>query len=241
MKKIIFSLSLLLFGVGSIAQNEGFIYDGGLTIKTTSDFYNLQGSDVRNSAAFLKENEIEGSPYLNDNFILGYIITKDDIKYVDIPLRYNIYNNEIEFEKQEAIFALEDPLNYTEIVIGRQTFIFSSYTSKKDTKRVNNSSYFEALNTNKELLLLKRYEVLFNKPVPSKGYVDAKPAEFKKSTVRYYLKFGGAAAQEVGSLKATLLFFGDKSKDVATFVKKEKIKFRKEDDLLKIVAFYNHM
>jgi hypothetical protein len=223
MKKIIFSLSIILLAVGVLAQNEGFIHDGELTIKTLS-----------------KDNSIEGYPYLNDEFVSGSIITVNNLKYIDIPLRYNIYNDEIEFQKGDIVFVLDNPLNYVEITIGSQVFIHSTFGNGASNNTVK-YSYFEVLNPKMELLLLKRFGVRFNKSVPNKGYYEAKPAEFKLSPERFYLKFKNDAAQEVVKLKTTLLLFGDKSKDVKVFIKKEKLKLRKETDLISIVEFYNSL
>jgi len=242
--KFIRNLCLAFFCFGfitaAISQNEGYIYDGGLTIKTTSDFFKIQASDVKNTKAFLKDNDIAGTPYLNNDFVPGNIITKNAVKYIDIPLRYNIYNDEIEFSQDGEAFALENPLNYSSISIAEQSFIYSSFVGRAKGE-AGKASFFELMNNKGKLFLLKRYSVQFIKPSPSQGYVEAKLAEFKKTPDSYYFKFGSSPAQEVGNLKSTLLMFGKHSKRIATFIKAEKLKLRNQEDLLRIVSFYNDL
>jgi len=239
MKKLFLILFFGSFFSGANSQNEGFIYDGGLTIKTSNEFYLYTSNTSKNINDFLKDNEIEGSPYLNNDFIKGYVVTIDSLKYIDIPLRYNIYNDEIEFEQNANVFALDNPLNYNEISIGTHIFLYLAFESGSGDNQ-NKSTYFEVLNPTQDLLLLKRFGVQFNKVTSAQGYVEAQPANFKKTPERFYLKFkNNELAKEVGNLKSTLSMFSDRSDEIASFIKKRKLKLRKEEDLITIVNYYN--
>ena len=237
MKKLFLCLILLVFALGTNGQNDGFINEGDLNIKTKGAFLKLHGENIKNAKAFLEQNGVKGSPYMMEEFVDGYVVTNNNFKYVDIPLRYNIYNDNIEFQRDDEILAFNNPSDYRVIAIGNHIFIYSEYASSNSNK----STYFEVLNNNKKLLLLKRYGMELINPVASKGYVEAKPAEFKQNPVRYYLKVDGMPAQEIGNLNTTFLLFGDKKSAIEDLIKMEKLKLRKQSDLLRIVDFYNAM
>ena len=58
----------------------------------------------------LSEVDIEGTPYLDDEFIKGTVYTTSKQKIIDIPVRYNIYNDNLEFKSPEAkILAVSKP------------------------------------------------------------------------------------------------------------------------------------
>ncbi|MBN2236061.1 MAG: hypothetical protein JW729_00790 [Bacteroidales bacterium] len=235
MKKFALNFLLILIGFAVYGQNEGFIHDGGITMKTFGDFYKLNAQNIKDTKAFLQDNEIEGSPYLRNEFQNGYVLTSTNIKYQDVPLRYNIYNDEIEFQMDDNVLALDNPDNYQEVAIGGDIFINCPIKGGSN----NASSYFIRLNNQKKLVLLKRFGIEFLPAKSPQGYVDAKPATFKKMPVSYYVKFEGKPAEEIGNLKSLLSLFGDKSTEMETYIKKEKLKLRNEEDLLKIISKYN--
>jgi len=65
--------------------------------------------------------------------------------YVGVPLHYKVYNDEMEFESKDNIFALDNPLNYPSISIGNQIFVYVPYRNSAN-KEGESSGYFELLN-----------------------------------------------------------------------------------------------
>ncbi|HAG15375.1 MAG TPA: hypothetical protein DCG69_02470 [Bacteroidales bacterium] len=235
MNKLFFGLFMAAFALNAHAQTEGFIFEGDLSIKTTGAFLKLQGENITDVKNFLEQKGVKGSPYLMDEFVDGFVVTNTNIKYINVPLRYNLFNEEIEFRKDESVLALQNPNDYRAVSIGNQLFIYSSYLSSTTIR----SGYFEVLNNQKNLLLLKRYGVELLDPIPTRGYVEAKPAEFKKLLARYYLRFDESPAQEITNQKAFISMFGEKRQFILDLIDKEQLKFKKEADLVRIVQYYN--
>jgi len=77
--------------------------------------------------------EIQGSPYFNEEFSDGRIVTKDD-KSVFLKLRYNIYSDEIEFLNNDKIYSIAKPVYIKEFCIGEQKIRFSTYLDGKFVK-----------------------------------------------------------------------------------------------------------
>jgi hypothetical protein len=235
MNKLFFGLFMAAFALNAHAQTEGFIFEGDLSIKTAGIFLRLQGENIKDVKKFLEQKGVKGSPYLMDEFVDGFVVTKTNIKYIEIPLRYNLFNEEIEFRRDETVFALQNPADYQAVSIGNRLFIYSNYLASSTIR----SSYFEVLNNQKTLMLLKRHEVELLEPIPTKGYVEAKPAEFKKLLARFYLKFNENPAQEITTQKAFLSMFGEKSQLILNLMDREQLKLKREADLVRIVQYYN--
>ena len=84
MKQIVtFSILLLISALSANAQS---IYD----IRNAVDFFEMYKSRSGDYKKALTENDIKGSPFLNDEFIKGTIYTYQKVQFNDIPLRYNI-------------------------------------------------------------------------------------------------------------------------------------------------------
>jgi hypothetical protein len=67
---------------------------------------------------------IEGSPYLNDDFIDGTIYYDKKYKIDKVPLRLNLYNGDMEFKEKNTTMAIADPSRINKIVMGAYTFIY---------------------------------------------------------------------------------------------------------------------
>lgn len=80
----------------------------------------------------LTEKDIQGSPFLNQEFVNGSVYTTTKFQYADIPLRYNIYNDNIEFKTPEnKILAIAQPETIDKITFGDYTMEYLSYMNVK--------------------------------------------------------------------------------------------------------------
>ena len=81
------------------------------TIADLSSFSDLLSFEKNKSGAFYNNGyrDFDGTPYLNDNFIPGEVIINNSIRIEDVPLRYNIFSNRIEFRnKQKQVFEIDN-------------------------------------------------------------------------------------------------------------------------------------
>ncbi|MBU1013103.1 MAG: hypothetical protein KKG99_08850 [Bacteroidetes bacterium] len=207
----------------------------GLTpTQTFDDFLSLvnKGTIKR---AILSEADIKGSPNLNDNFILGTILTNNKIKYVDVPLRYNIYNDDMEFEVDKNTYlAISNPKSMNEICIGDDVFV---YTIKRN-KKGEQFGYYQLLQKGK-VQLLSRYNIVFKEATTTTGYKAPEPAKLERNSNTYYLQIGTDEPQEISGKKDIQTIFGSESPKIEAFIKKEKLNVRKEADLIELVKFIN--
>jgi len=183
----------------------------------------------------ISEEDIEGSPYLNEEFIKGTVYTTNKYQYNDIPLRYNIYNGDVEFKTPDnKILAIAASETIEKIVFGNYTLEYIPYISVKKAE----NGYLLVLSKGKVSLYAKP-EITYVAPTKAAAYKDAEPAKFQRRNDTFYLRIGSETAKSVGNKKDLNGAFPDHQAEIEAFLKKNKISTSKADELKSLVEFYN--
>ena len=181
--------------------------------------------------------DIKGSPYQQNDFTDGNVVQNNGITYKKVPLRYNGYDDQIEFkDKKGAVMYIGNPESYKEFKIGSQIYIFRKNLKSKPKVE----GYFELLEDGK-LQLLKRFEVSLKKAEPAQAYSDPKPAEFIKKQPTYFIISNGNQIAEVRNEKDILELLPDQKETVSKYIKKNKLKVKREEDLRQVIVYYNSL
>ena len=227
MRRVVFSIFLLIVLTNNLSAQTML---NGLMENYRFTKIN-EGTYTRNN---LKMSDIQGSPYLDAKYNLGKITTKDGAVYKDIPLRYNAFTDDLEFQKGEDSYNT-DP----KTIVKRAEFgglVFSCLGYDADGKIQN--GFFEVLIEGKATLLVK-YTVKFLEKEAAKAYVEPKPARFTTSQKEYFIAFGDAPAKLITNKKSLLELFGNQKDEMESFISKNKLSVKADDGLTKIVAHYN--
>lgn len=176
-------------------------------------------------------NNIDGSPFLSDEFIKGRLWTTDGVVIVDVPLKLNFYSNEIiALGLSGQPFAL-DERNYLKITLpyeGRE-LVF---------KRINNSRpnvFYEVLYESEELTFFKERYVTIKE---SKNYgLSASPQKFSPRA-RYFIIQNGGHADKTKLKKKNLLalFPPSLAKKMEDYAEENHLILGKESDWVKVFA-----
>ncbi len=180
----------------------------------------------------LNEEGIKGSPYENEEFTNGFLVTINNTKYENIPLRLNIYNDDIEYQTKDGeILALYNRGIINHLMIGSSKYKYLPYSKGDRTYK----TFFKVIEEGKASLLV-RHKVIFSEARPAADYKKSAPPTFKRQPDEYYIKLDDGLAQKVSGKKdlETIL-----SPSVKAFIKKNKIKTTRLDDLQKLVHYYN--
>jgi hypothetical protein len=180
--------------------------------------------------------EFEGSPYLKETFVKGKIFTSKKL-YAEVPLRYNIYNDDMEFMQGDATYALYPEPQIVKVALGDEIYV----VEKQEAKGKRQYGYLSRLDSGKVTLLSKKIVRFTDKQEPKALEAAGKPAKFTRAADLYYYKIGVDAASKVGSLKSFIESLPDKQDQMTEFAKKEKLSTRTEEDLLKLVKYYNSL
>lgn len=229
MKKVIFPIViLLLIAFNSIAQVD-------YQISSALDLFRANKMATGDFSKTIAEENIDGSPYLNDDFINGTIFTTSKVQYVDIPLRFNIFNDAIEFRtNDDKVMAMATPEIIERVTFGEYEMVYAPFAVQKKIKR----GFFKVI-LNGNISLYARPEILYQQPEEPGAYKEAKPARFVSKPDSYFLRIGLNEAIKVDKKNDVIDFFPEHNDEVAAFIKKNKIKTNKEADLKELVEYYN--
>ena len=180
--------------------------------------------------------DFEGSPFLNDDFVSGEVYSSKK-SYTNLPLRYNIFNDNMEFKQNGTVYALYPEPRILKVLLGDEVYV----VEKHEVKGKMTPGYLERLDSGKVTLFAKKIVRFTEKQEPKALESKGKPATFTRAQDTYYYKIGNGEAIKVGSLKNLIENLPDKKDEMATFAKKEKISVRSESDLLHLVKYYNSL
>ena len=232
MKKLTLTFAIVLFST-LLSFSQYLNYD----IIDAMDFFDTEQLTNAPRAKVLTEKDIDGTPYLEDDFKPGTIYTTTKNKIVDIHLRYNIYNDELEFQiEQNQVLAIENPEMIAMAEFGGHKMKYIPYLKGQKPAKA-----FFRLIEDGEIALFAKSETAFEKTVPGNGIKAEIPARFVQKPDVYYLKTGDNMARKVGNKKELVLYFEEHQDEVAAFVKKNKVKTNKAHSLQELIAYYNSL
>jgi hypothetical protein len=218
-KRIICILFFLYIWIGVFSQ-----FSNPTVINRTNELA------VREAKFTLNYRDIEGNPYYTSDFINGVAYLKDG-NYASLPLRYDIFRDEIEFIKENKIYWLKkSDLLY--VRYGSDILVLTNTIA--DTSQIG---YFFLKSTGKNKLLFKK-TISYNPEVPPKGYSETVPARFKEEVDEFYIQLEGKPIQKVKSSKDLTTIF-ENNKTAIDYIKKEKIKATRINDLQKLFIYLN--
>ena len=194
--------------------------------------------DKRNTIWLLdgQVDEIKGSPYLYDEFIAGEILLLDSTIYTGMKLNFNIFNDEIEYEKNGTHYTLGNKQQVDRITIGDNTFIIDKY----DTHTNKKNGYLMLL-ADGDVKLIGKLDMELTDMVPAKPMQDPIPRTFKRKPDTYYLLKGDNDVYKISSVKKLIQYLEVHQEELSIFAKAEKVSARDPVELSELVDYYNSL
>lgn len=217
-------------------------FTGTTLAQTNTDFIRAMDSYRSNKMAGsgVKEltlDDITGSPYLVDDFINGSVFTNSEIEYLDIPLRYNIYSDAMEFKTEKnEVLLLDTPEMVKKIEFGEYKVVYAPFSESKKIQR----GYFIVLVEGKVSLYTKP-KIEFIKATLPAGYQEATPAKFERKPDSFYVRVGMDEAKLVENKKDLLEIIPDQKEKLEEFIKLKKTRFNKAEGLTELIRYYNSL
>jgi hypothetical protein len=181
------------------------------------------------------DSSIEGSPYENKEFIPGDLVTITNEKFSGIPMQFNLYSNQVEFKNEDGdVMNFENPELIDHIIIGNDKFIYCPYAYGSRVLK----GFFIVLVEGPARLLLKK-NVILKQAEPPQAYKDAVPAKFVRNPDDFYIQILPAEAKIIDGKKDLQEVLPAYSPEMDDFIKKNKIRFNKPEDMKKLITFYN--
>ena len=231
MKNRISKIALIIFSLFIPVLSNGQEID--LDLLKLDDYVKFHNHDVSNTVnSYL---QIEGTPYLYEEFTQGKITTKDSLTYMGL-FRYDIYADKMEFESLNFVFTLKDPWTIKTLEMASHTFVYIPPFDETSRR----GAYYELILPGKCSLLLKRRMVLVA-PQRAKAYADAKPASFSKGKNVYYLQIENQTLQKITGKKSLIEALEDHGPAIKAYLKQNSLSSKKLADLTDLINYYNRL
>lgn len=226
MKTLLGILSLALFCMGSMAQEN---------VTATQTLVNEMKASGQLFGWSSGSSEIKGSPYLEEEFSPAMIYW-NQAWHEGIDLRYNIYQGDFEAKLESGIIVI-DPIknNIDTLKYNEEVFV------KKYLKVDNHIlvTYLSLLGQQNSYALYKQYKIKLEEAVTDTDlYNKAKPAEYERQDPVYYV-FRGNEQWTVKGSKSLAEIFQIDAKVVKSYLKDNKYKLSREEDLLEAVLYFS--
>lgn len=233
MKRLLIFLGITLLGFTDVLAQMTF--HSAYEIKRAVELLDFNRRHSGDISKFLTEANIDGTPYLDDEFIEGSVFTTSKTQYVGVPLRYNIYNDQIEFQLGEGpAQALAAPETIEMIEFGDYLFEYVPFVNVKKIRR----GYF-IVEEKGNATLYSRPQVVFENAKEPAAYQEAVPARFVKRPDEYYIRIGKEPAMLIAKKKDLEEAFPDHKKEMAAFIKKNRVRPNNEEQIKELVQYYN--
>jgi hypothetical protein len=197
-----------------------------------SDFMNRVN---KNNQLEFNQPDIEGTPYLNEEFIDGAIYYDGKYRIPSIPLRVNLYNDAMEYKDKNTILAVAKPERIDKIIIDDQTFI---YLNKKNKSEVN--GYVRKWNESFPSVISKMQVKFMPKEEP-RPFEEAEPDRFVRQNDKHYLLFADGEISEIKSVKKLIKLLGDHQNELTDFSKEKKVSKNDAEELSKLLDYYHSL
>ncbi|MDH7445348.1 hypothetical protein [Aquimarina sp. 2201CG14-23] len=175
-----------------------------------------------------------GSVYTNKKYQNASIIAEKTGTF-DAPVRYNIFNDALEYTEGSKLYEIVKTPT-THVRIGNDYFYYCNF---KNERGFNNHGYFVLVELNEQYRIYKKYDLKIIEPKAMDANTGSAQIGKIKAIETYYLEENGTAIVLPTKKSEILAMFSDKKDELKDYIKKEKIKVRKADDLVKLVSKYN--
>ncbi|MDC9723104.1 MAG: hypothetical protein PSN34_10110 [Urechidicola sp.] len=234
MKKLFFTLFIIPALL--IAQEEDAILNDAIN---------------RNSSNALRINyktENKGNPYLYDEWKKGYLVINDTVISKQDKLQMDLEKGELIVGMGEGRGTIIDDKSVTGFAINKPDNLNKHFYVRlepsqfEDTDRT--SQFYEVIsNLEKTNYLVKEVQKYLYDPNRSRGYQteNSLPMEWKKRTYYFIKNSSGKYIKTKLNKKAVLKVLSDKNKEVKSYVASNKINFKKEHDVVKLLNYYHSL
>ena len=185
----------------------------------------------------LNTSNLNGSPYLWEEFVPGALTVRDGTRIEGLKIRYDIYADQMQFILKSDTASINRPMALRSLELKDKKFIYEVY---QVSENVVSAGYFELLIDGSLSLLLRReLKLEYDVYVPHYGGGGG-TKEFKlKKDDSFYTITGKSTARKIYNRKDFLNAITQHHDKVRSYMKENRISVRKQKDLEELVNYYN--
>jgi hypothetical protein len=185
--------------------------------------------------------DVEGNPYLADDWLKGTVKLSGGENYQDIPLKYDLVSNELFFQNSKG-----EPMSFVNPV-REFTIVSPNETGEKHALQFRNGykaadggtaeTFYQVL-TDGETPLIKKISKIVVETKPFNSATTTK--SFERSDV-YYLVKDGLPLKIRKDKKSILEFLHDYSAQLENYIKTNKLNLKSDSGLIALISYYNSL
>jgi len=202
----------------------------------------LSGSSgtAAQSSSSLQQNFLflgqECGMYLYEEWKPGSFELEDGNTFQDRMIRYNIYNQQMEYAWKGDTVAIGNPEDLIKLTIENNTFVYREFICNNKVRK----GYLELLVEGKHELLLHRGIKYVYKENPH-GTGKGGPVTTYYQDNRYFLSCNGKIAEQLPERKNEIIaMLEEDEKELKKYVKENKCKLKNQDELVDFFVFVNN-
>lgn len=174
-------------------------------------------------------SNIEGSPYVYETFLPALVYSKANNFCFTVKANKNAFTNLFEFKYEDAIYEMPNFV-FDSVIISNSSYI---PVSIKNDHMVSIFSMLVIASDYSDNYLLKKEIVKFMDRVAEKPFIEETPPRYKRFPPEYYIYEGGSNLVKIDKVKA-LSSEAFSPRDLNEFIKKNKIRKKNENDLVRL-------
>jgi len=213
----------------AIDNRAGFAFD---KIISKSRFSNKKNT--------VNLNNVVGHPYANKIFLPGKILFKNEKVNKLFLLRYNANKDVIEVEVEKGVVDNVLMSKKISCQIGNDFYEYVTYKNAEEDE--NETGYIKILHKSENYILFsKQKKTFYQEKTSVDPLVPSHKAKYVGSEKFYLLEKSTNTAHSIKKKKYFLARINSSTtkKAMNKFIKKERISFKKENDLIRMVKHYN--
>ncbi|GEO11966.1 hypothetical protein [Segetibacter aerophilus] len=178
--------------------------------------------------------DFKGTPFLEDEWLAGSVITSTGLRF-NTKLKFNLFTNSLFLNKDgEALEISDDIKTFTLMPVVTDSNSYRNFTKGIVASGLTSKQFVEKLVGGKHEL----YK-LHTKVVRELNEINVGIVKRFASVVKYYLSNPTSVKHFELDKKQVLEALSDKQEMVKDYLSKEKLSFKNEKDLIKVIEFYN--
>ncbi|MDH7448152.1 hypothetical protein [Aquimarina sp. 2201CG14-23] len=176
--------------------------------------------------------DYEGSIYTHMRYKDANVIDENTGAY-RAKLRYNALSGQIEYKKGSKLYTIVKTPK-VHVRINKDYYYYSKF---RDQRGLEREGYYILVDLNDKYKIYKKYTTKIKEPLMSNVIVKEKGSMSIVST--YYLEKDGNILELPQKNEELLSTLGDSSSELKDFIVAEKIRLKKEDDLVRLISKYS--
>lgn len=182
-----------------------------------------------------KYANVAGSPYLDEAFKEGNVIINDTIPFSQVPLRYNIVTDKMEFKnKREQLMEIDYSAGQYSFLIDDHHFKVLDYKDKNK----HQNGHLELL-VDGAVQLYKKHNRQFEKATQVKAFEEPLPDRFVENDPTFLIAKKGEIPETISKKRDLLQKLNVDNPKIEQYLKDNKLKMRSEESVIDLITFYN--